>query len=39
MAVGIELGRDYPNPIVDHAEARQRTLDAYSAALKPTAQR
>ena len=39
IAAGIELGRDYPHPIVDHAEARQRTLDAYSAALKPTAQK
>ena len=38
-AAGIELGRDYPHPIVDHAEARQRTLDAYTAALKPTAQK
>ncbi|MFZ9352370.1 MAG: cryptochrome/photolyase family protein [Candidatus Limnocylindrus sp.] len=32
---GITLGRDYPEPIVDHAEARQRTLAAYSVALKP----
>lgn len=39
IAAGLELGRDYPHPIVDHAEARQRTLDAYSAALKPTAQK
>jgi deoxyribodipyrimidine photo-lyase len=38
-AAGLELGRDYPHPIVDHAEARQRTLDAYSAALKPTAEK
>jgi deoxyribodipyrimidine photo-lyase len=27
-AAGIRLGRDYPAPIVDHAEARQRALDA-----------
>jgi len=33
--VGITLGVDYPEPIVDHAEARQRTLAAYSVALKP----
>ena len=33
-AAGIALGRDYPEPIVDHAEARRRTLDAYAAALK-----
>ena len=39
VAAGLELGRDYPHPIVDHAEARQRTLDAYSAALKPTSQK
>ena len=32
---GIKLGVHYPEPIVDHAEARQRTLAAYSAALKP----
>jgi deoxyribodipyrimidine photo-lyase len=39
VTAGLELGRDYPHPIVDHAEARQRTLDAYSAALKPTSQK
>lgn len=27
---GVWLGRDYPNPIVDHAFARQRALDAYA---------
>ncbi|MBI1249920.1 MAG: deoxyribodipyrimidine photo-lyase [Alphaproteobacteria bacterium] len=26
---GVRLGRDYPAPIVDHAKARQRALDAY----------
>jgi deoxyribodipyrimidine photo-lyase len=31
---GITLGAQYPEPIVDHAEARQQTLAAYSAALK-----
>jgi deoxyribodipyrimidine photo-lyase len=31
-AAGIELGTDYPHPIVDHAAARQRALDAYKAA-------
>ena len=25
--VGVRIGRDYPAPIVDHAEARQRALD------------
>jgi deoxyribodipyrimidine photo-lyase len=34
-AAGIKLGEQYPGPIIDHAEARQRTLAAYSAALKP----
>jgi deoxyribodipyrimidine photo-lyase len=39
VAAGVELGRDYPLPIVDHTEARQRTLDAYSAALKSTSKK
>jgi len=30
-AAGIELGRDYPRPIVDHAAARARTLLRYEA--------
>ncbi|WP_418319221.1 cryptochrome/photolyase family protein [Piscinibacter sakaiensis] len=29
-AAGIEIGRDYPAPIVDHAEARQHTLQRYA---------
>ena len=29
QAAGIELGRDYPAPIVDHDAARQRTLLRY----------
>ena len=29
-AAGLELGRDYPRPIVDHAEAREKTLARYS---------
>ncbi|WFS02173.1 cryptochrome/photolyase family protein [Rhizobium tumorigenes] len=28
---GIALGKTYPNPIVDHAKARDRALKAYSA--------
>ncbi len=28
-AAGVELGRDYPRPIVDHAEARAKTLQRY----------
>lgn len=27
---GIRLGRDYPRPVVDHAEARERALAAYT---------
>ncbi|MCB1028635.1 MAG: FAD-binding domain-containing protein, partial [Microthrixaceae bacterium] len=29
---GVELGRDYPEPLVDHGAARERTLAAYEAA-------
>lgn len=28
---GIHLGDNYPNPIIEHAEARQRALSAYSS--------
>jgi deoxyribodipyrimidine photo-lyase len=28
-AAGVVIGRDYPPPIVDHAIARQRTLERY----------
>ncbi len=28
---GVALGRNYPSPIVDHAIARQRALDAYAS--------
>ncbi|MBI5835582.1 MAG: deoxyribodipyrimidine photo-lyase [Armatimonadetes bacterium] len=31
-AAGVRLGDTYPLPIVDHATARRRALDAYSAA-------
>jgi deoxyribodipyrimidine photo-lyase len=34
---GITLGEDYPEPIVDHAEARERALIAYKAADAPDA--
>jgi deoxyribodipyrimidine photo-lyase len=30
-AAGIELGRDYPHPVVEHAAARARALGAYAA--------
>ena len=29
-AAGIELGKDYPAPIISHKEGRQRALDAYA---------
>jgi deoxyribodipyrimidine photo-lyase len=28
---GVELGRDYPRPVVEHAAARRRALDAFAA--------
>lgn len=31
-ACGVVIGRDYPEPIVDHAEARQRTLERFKKA-------
>ncbi|WP_068468103.1 cryptochrome/photolyase family protein [Candidatus Protochlamydia phocaeensis] len=27
---GVQLGIDYPNPIVDHAQAREKALEAYA---------
>ncbi|RYV51674.1 cryptochrome/photolyase family protein [Pengzhenrongella frigida] len=35
LAVGVELGRDYPEPVVDHAEARLRTLARYGVVKAP----
>ena len=32
---GVRLGKTYPKPIVDHAEARRRALAAYHALRKP----
>ncbi len=29
-AAGLELGRDYPLPVVDHAQAREKTLARYA---------
>jgi deoxyribodipyrimidine photolyase len=29
------IGRDYPSPIVDHAQARERTLSAYRRQASP----
>ncbi|NVN86707.1 MAG: deoxyribodipyrimidine photo-lyase [Rhodopseudomonas sp.] len=33
-AAGVTLGRNYPNPIVDHKVGRQRALDAYATVRK-----
>jgi deoxyribodipyrimidine photo-lyase len=33
-AAGVVLGRDYPLPLVDHAEARAKTLARYAAVAK-----
>jgi deoxyribodipyrimidine photo-lyase len=35
QASGVIIGRDYPNPIVDHAQARVDTLARYGAIRKP----
>jgi len=35
QAAGVELGRSYPRPVVDHAEARERTLLRYAVVKKP----
>jgi deoxyribodipyrimidine photo-lyase len=32
---GVTLGVNYPLPVVDHAQAREKTLRRYSSALKP----
>lgn len=37
-AAGVVLGRDYPEPIVDHAVARALTLDRYAVVKKVTEQ-
>lgn len=31
LAAGVRLGETYPRPVVDHARARQRALDAHEA--------
>ncbi len=36
-AAGVVLGRDYPRPIVDHAEAREKTLARYAIVRAPKA--
>jgi len=37
QAAGIELGKTYPRPIVDHAEAREKTLERYAVVKKKAA--
>lgn len=34
-AAGVKLGQDYPLPIVDHAQARERTLQRYAVVKRP----
>ncbi len=34
-AAGLTLGRHYPRPVVDHSEARDRTLQRYAVVKKP----
>ena len=36
-AAGVTLGENYPQPVVDHAEARERTLQRYAVVKKPGA--
>jgi deoxyribodipyrimidine photo-lyase len=38
-AAGVELGTTYPKPIVDHSEARERTLLRYAVVKKKTGPR
>ncbi|MBC8007484.1 MAG: deoxyribodipyrimidine photo-lyase [Prolixibacteraceae bacterium] len=33
-AAGVEIGKDYPAPMIDHAAARKRTLEIYAAVRK-----
>jgi deoxyribodipyrimidine photo-lyase len=33
-AAGVELGKTYPSPVVDHALARERTLQRYAVVKK-----
>ncbi|MGS5085418.1 cryptochrome/photolyase family protein [Hydrogenophaga sp. A37] len=35
VGAGVELGKTYPHPIVDHAVARERTLLRYAVVKKP----
>jgi len=33
---GVELGKDYPEPIVNHKEMREKALAAYKSLSKPS---
>ena len=37
QAAGVALGQTYPRPIVDHAEAREKTLERYAVVKKKAA--
>jgi len=37
QAAGVELGKTYPRPIIDHAEAREKTLERYAVVKKKAA--
>jgi deoxyribodipyrimidine photo-lyase len=37
QSAGVELGKTYPRPIVDHAEAREKTLERYAVVKKKAA--
>jgi deoxyribodipyrimidine photo-lyase len=37
LAAGVTLGGNYPHPVVDHAEARERTLQRYAVVKKAPA--
>jgi deoxyribodipyrimidine photo-lyase len=34
QTAGITLGKDYPRPVVEHDEARKRTLERYAVVKK-----
>lgn len=36
-AAGVSLGKDYPLPVIDHAQARERTLARYAVVKRPGA--
>jgi deoxyribodipyrimidine photo-lyase len=37
QAAGVEIGKNYPAPIVDHAQAREKTLERYAVVKKKAA--